>query len=551
MDTASSAAAMERQRKRMTMRRISVGWIALLVCTLGASSAYGTETPSRACTATAPDIACTAQGAVRGASEGDLLVFKALPYSQPPVGNLRWRPPLPPVPWEGVRDGSRFGAVCPQIATRQVVGDEDCLTLNIWRPRELPAHPLPVMVFLTGGGNHGLSGQGTESFGNVRYDGGALVPEGVVFVSFNIRLGVLGFLAHAALDAERPERISGNYGNLDQIALLQWLNRNIASFGGDPKRIMLFGTSAGGGNICALISSPLARGLFHAAAMESSVPTGCEIPTLAQVEGRTGQRVVEAVGCDSAANVAACLRSKRTSEIVSAVPAGTNVFPRIYGPNMDGHVFPDQPLRIVARRAHTAMPIVIGNTTDETLGWVRSGTPITDAQTYSAEIEKVFGAGARERILAAYPLSSYSTPASAFIQLTTDAQFTCTSRRVARVFSGAQKEPVYRYLFSHVMANDAQLTAAGANHTIEHAFLFPLSGSYKPTAADLTVQRFIVGYWTRLALTGTPNSGRDPQWPAAAGDAYLELNAAPAANRGPDRAKCDLWDSLPVQWPHL
>ncbi|MDB5905748.1 MAG: Carboxylic ester hydrolase, partial [Betaproteobacteria bacterium] len=320
---------------------------------------------------------------------------------------------------------------------------------------------------------------------------------------------------------------------------------------GDPKRIMLFGTSAGGGNICALISSPLARGLFHAAAMESSVPTGCEIPTLAEVEGRTGQRVVKAVGCDSAANVAACLRSKRTTEIVSAVPAGTNVFPRIYGPNMDGHVFPDQPLSIVARRAHTAMPIVIGNTTDETLGWVRSGTPITDAQTYSAEIEKVFGAGARERILAAYPLSSYATPASAFIQLTTDAQFTCTSRRVARVFAGAQKEPVYRYLFSHVMENDPQLMAAGANHTIEHAFLFPLRGSYEPTAADLTVQRFMVGYWTRLALTGTPNSGRDPQWPVAAGDAYLELNAAPAANRGPDRAKCDLWDSLPVQWPHL
>jgi para-nitrobenzyl esterase len=525
--------------------------MALVVCALAASGAYGTEAPPRACAPAAPDIACTAQGAVRGASEDDLLVFKGLPYSRPPTGDLRWRPPLPPVPWQGVRDGSRFGAMCPQIAAKQVVGDEDCLTLNIWRPRELPARALPVMVFLTGGGNHGLSGQGSESFGNVRYSGGALVPEGVVFVSFNIRLGVLGFLAHAALDAERPERVSGNYGNLDQIAMLQWLKQNIASFGGDPNRIMLFGTSAGGGNICALISSPLARGLFHAAAMQSSVPTGCEIPTLAEVESRTGQRVVKAVGCDAAASVAACLRSKATSEIVSAVPAVTNVFPRTYGPNMDGHVFPDQPIRIIGRRAHTPMPIVIGNTANETLGWVRSGTPITDAQTYAAEIEKVFGAPARDRILDAYPLSAYSTPLTAFIQLTTDAQFTCTSRRVARVFSGAQKQPVYRYLFPHVMENDPRLKAAAANHTIEHAFLFPIRGSYKPTDADLAVQRYMVDYWTSLARTGNVNNGRDPKWPVAAGDAYLELNTAPSEKRGPDDAKCDLWDSLPAQWPHL
>jgi para-nitrobenzyl esterase len=197
--------------------------------------------------------------------------------------------------------------------------------------------------------------------------------------------------------------------------MLRWLKANVAAFGGDPQRIMLFGTSAGGGNICALISSPHARGLFHAAAMQSSVPTGCEIPTLADAQTGTGQRVVKAAGCDAAPDVAACLRSKTVTEIVSAVPARTNVFPRIYGPNMDGHVFPDQPLRIISRRAHASMPIIIGDTTDETLGWVRAGTPITDADTYATEIGKVFGTAEQDRIVAAYPLSAYPTPLKAFI----------------------------------------------------------------------------------------------------------------------------------------
>ena len=533
------------------MRQCLVVFSLIVVLAFGASIASSAEPPPGRCAAIGPDTACTEQGAVRGVIEGDLLAFKGLPYAQPPVTNLRWRPPALPVAWEGVRDGSRFGAICPQIIANKVIGEEDCLTLNVWRPRTLPAQPLPVMVFLTGGSNHGLSGVGTPGFGEVKYTGGTLAPEGVVFVSFNIRLGALGFLAHPALDAERPERVSGNYGNLDQIAMLKWLKQNIAAFGGDSQRIMVFGTSAGGGNICALISSPLARGLFHAAAMQSSVPTGCEIPTLAEVQTGTGQRVVKAAGCDLATDIAACLRGKSATEIVSAVPAATNVLPRIFGPNMDGVVFPDQPIKIISRRAHAAMPIIIGTTADETTGWVQSGTPITDATSYAAQIEKTFGAAARDRILASYPMADYSTPQKAFIQLTTDAQFTCTSRRVARIFLNSQKEPVYRYLFSHVMENDPRLKARAANHTIEHAFLFPMQGKYKATDDDLMVQRFMVGYWTRFAKSGIPNNARDLQWPIATGDAYLEIRTTPLVKRGPDEAKCDFWDALAVQWPHL
>src|SRR6516162_10315301 len=180
------------------------------------------------CTASS-DVACTEQGAVRGAVQGATMAFKGIPYAAPPVGSLRWRPPTPPARWDGVREGSRFGAICPQIVGGEVKGDEDCLYINVWRPREKPDRPLPVMVWVHGGGNHRLSGEGSEQFGGVAYNGEQLVPQGVVFVSYNLRLGVLGFLSHAALSAERPEKISGNYGSLDQIAMLRWINRNIAA----------------------------------------------------------------------------------------------------------------------------------------------------------------------------------------------------------------------------------------------------------------------------------------------------------------------------------
>src|SRR5712671_1675809 len=245
-----------------------------------------------------------------------MLAFKGIPYARPPVGPLRWKPTEAAEGWSGVRDGSRFGAICPQIIGQEIKGDEDCLTVNVWRPRVKPAQAQPVMVWLTGGGNHSFSGQGSAGFGGVTYSGEKLVPHGVVVVSYNLRLGVLGFLAHPALDAERPEKISGNYGSLDQIAMLRWLKANIAAFGGDPNKIFLFGTSAGGGNICALMTSPLTRGLIHGVAMQSSVPMGCEIQTLDGARKGTGAKVASATGCNTADHIAACLRGKSTADIV-------------------------------------------------------------------------------------------------------------------------------------------------------------------------------------------------------------------------------------------
>jgi len=451
-----------------------------------------------------------------------------------------------------VRDGGRYGAMCPQIIGGEVKGDEDCLYVNVWRPREKPNPPVPVMVWLTGGGNHSLSGEGSGGFGGVVYNGEQMAAEGVVFVSYNLRLGALGFLAHAALDGERPEKISGNYGSLDQIAMLQWIRRNIAAFGGDPSRVFLFGTSAGGGNICALITSPLTRGLIHGVAMQSSVPSGCEIPTLADARNGTGKRVVSALGCENAPDVAACLRSKSPKEVVTAVPGTFSVLARLYGPNVDGVVFPDQPIKLIAEKRYPAMPVIIGTTSGETGPWADTAGRVTDDTSLAAAIDKVFGGAARERILAVYPTSAYGSPRAAFAQLTTDAEFTCQSRRVARALARAQREPVYRYLFNHTMDNDPELKAIGASHTIEHPFLFAWQGKYRPTATDLSVQRQMTGYWTRMAKTGNPNGAGDPEWPIAGEkDAYLEIAGTTVARAGDGNAHCDFWDGTPLLWPHI
>jgi para-nitrobenzyl esterase len=505
------------------------------------------------CKAGSPDLACTAQGAVRGTADGNTLAFKGIPYATPPVGDLRFQPPRPPVAWKGVRDASRFGDICPQLAGTEVVGKEDCLTLNVWRPKEAVREPLPVMVFLTGGGNHAFSGQGSPSFGGVNYNGRQLVPESVVYVSFNARLGALGYLAHPALSASQPEKVSGNYGSLDHIAMLKWIKENIASFGGDPERVMLFGTSAGGGNICALMTSPMTKGLFHRASLQSSVPTGCEIQTLTDAEQGTGQSVAQAVSCDKSSNVAACLRSKSMAEIVKAVPGTFGVLPRLYGPNVDGHVFPDQPLARIKRGEYMKMPIIVGDSTDETMMFVNAVGPVTDAASYGGAIDKLFGAAAGPGIRAQYPLSAYATPREAFVRLTTDALFTCQSRRVARTLSEVQDDPVYRYLFAHSLENDAQQKALGAVHTVEHMFFFPWQGSYRPTATDLKLQQMMVDYWTQMARSGRTGSTGGTAWPVYTrqNGAYLEFSPVLAAKAGPSTAHCEFWDTVKLPWPHL
>jgi para-nitrobenzyl esterase len=452
------------------------------------------------------------------------------------------------VAWQGERDATHFGSRCPYLDGKTVKGEEDCLYLNLYRPRAPAAKPLPVMVWFHGGGNHALSSEGTDSFGGLDYTGAKLTPAGVILVTFNFRLGVLGFLAHPALG-----HASGNYGSLDQIGLLDWLQKHVAAFGGDPQHIFVFGTSAGGGNICALLSSPLTQGRIHGAAMQSSVPTGCEIQTLAEAEHGTGQRVLAATGCARDKDPAACLRGKSTQELVSAVPGTFGLLPRLYGPVVDGQVFPDQPIARIRARQVPAMPIIIGNTADDTLAWADSVGKITDLDSYAAAISHLFGTAQRDRVLSRYPAAAFTSPRAAFAQLATDALFTCSSLRVGRAFAAASAQAVYRYQFTHALKNDPVLQANGANHTIEHAFLFPGRGTYQPASAELELQKHVAAYWTSMAKQGKPEAPGAAHWPVqeADGDAYLDIGTEPSGRRGPQRANCPFWEEITLTRPHL
>jgi para-nitrobenzyl esterase len=533
------------------MRSIAI--IAGIGSVLGAFATMPSSAQRATCSLDASDVVCTQSGPVKGTVAGAVRAFKGIPYAKPPVGALRFRPPQPAEPWRNVKVADKFGPPCPQLGPdRKVIGREDCLFINVWTPAQRPGAPLPVMVWLTGGGNHSLSGAGSGGFGGVAYDGSLMVERAnVVFVTYNLRLGALGFLAHPVLDAERPDKVSGNYGSLDQIAMLQWVKRNIAGFGGDPNRVFVFGTSAGGGNICALMTAPAAQGLIHAAAMESSVPSGCETQTLAQAEAGTGAQVVETLGCAKASDAAACLRGKSVEEIVAAVPGNFSVLPRIYGPNIDGVVFREQPIDAVRARHYQPIPVIIGNTSGETLGWADTAGKVTDEVSYEAAIDKVFGRGVRAAVLAHYPASRYPTPRIAFATATTDALFSCTTRRVAKAIA-AQGVPVYRYLFAHALENDPKLKAIGPAHTIEHPFFFKFAGHYAPTTAELKLQDAMLLYWSRMARSGDPNGAATPAWPRfdPAGDDYIEFSDAPAARHG-DAAPCDFWDTISLPKPHM
>jgi len=490
-------------------------------------------------------VVCTEGGAVQGTFEAGARAFRGIPYTAPPIGELRFRPPQPAQPWPGVLRADRVGPVCPQLQANVVIGSEDCLTVNVWTPATRSAEPLPVMIFLTGGGNQGSSGS--------NYDGAMMASrENLVFVTYNLRLGVLGFLAHPALGRERPEGISGNYGSLDQIAMLRWVRSNIAQFGGDPDRVFLFGTSAGGLNICALLASPMTRGLFHGVSMQSSVPTGCELQTMKDLEERTGEAVARETGCVGAADVAACFRGLTVEQIVSAVPGAVNIYPRWYGPNVDGHVFPEQPIEAIRSGRHSRMPVLIGTTLDETRTFLNAVDPIDDAARFTQVVGDLFGGENRDAIVQRYPITGYESPRLALEAVANDAYFNCPTRRIARALVDNQGEPVFRYLFTHTLQTNEVTRARGSSHTLEHRFLFAMAEE-ESTDDELALHDLMVGYWSRMARTGDPNGEGAPHWPRydANADPYMELSTNPGARANLSGGLCDFWDTVQLPWPRL
>jgi para-nitrobenzyl esterase len=487
----------------------------------------------------------TDHGVVRGVLHEGVFAFRGIPYAAPPVGERRFAPPADAPAWPSPREANDWGACCPQLADGKAVGQEDCLTLNVWTPQGARASTggqggtrtgRPVLVFIHGGGNiQGCSAQ--EGLGQRTYEGAGLAAaRDVVVVTMNYRLGVLGFLEHAALP-----RDATNLGLRDQAAALRWVQRNIGAFGGDPKRVLLFGESAGAEDTCAQLVSPASRGLFSSALMESAQ---CPDQSLAAAE-KQGADVAAKLGCGGG-DVLACLRAKPVDALVTGAPGATLFEKGIkYAPVVDGDVLPKAPLAAIGAGEHHHVPFAVGSNSEETLLWLRD-KPMLGELGYRLRLDEMLGKEKAAEVLARYPVASYPDAKEAFIAATTDAVFACPARTLARAMAKAQQEPVYRYYFSHALATRHRAPEHGAVHGLELLFVWGQlhPNGYRPTDGETALSRAIQGYWARLAA-GDPNGEGARPWPRYhGGDPYLVLDDPVGAGTALHAANCDFWDSV-------
>lgn len=481
----------------------------------------------------------TASGLVDGTLENGLAVYRGVPFAAAPIGDRRWRPPLPADRWQGVRRADTFAAPC---IGNGAGSSEDCLYLNVWSPAK-PGQHLPVMVWIYGGGF--VNG----STANPAYSGEVLARKGVVFVSIAYRVGVLGFLAHPGLSAESPRHVSGNYGLLDQIQGLKWVRDNIAAFGGDPNKVTVFGESAGGIAVSQLAASPLARGLFRGAMSESggsfSAPRNPPLPgenmvTLKDAE-QAGLTLAGRLGAKSVAELRALPADKVTAAggggPPGVVPQGLGMWPVV-----DGYVIPADQYRLYEAGRFNETPILIGINSDEGVSF---GAP-TQLEPFVDQTRARYGPYA-DRLLAAYPASDDASARQAARDLARDAGFGWHNWVWARLQAGRGKAKVYSYYFEQkppYPAGSRFADAKGVPHGAEVPYVFghvspardpgPNDIAWRPQDRALSDQ--VVGYWTNFVKTGDPNGDGLPRWPAftLAEPQVMHLHAGPQAGPVPN-----------------
>jgi para-nitrobenzyl esterase len=442
-------------------------------------------------------------GTIEGTTTEDgVRVFKGIPFAAPPVGNLRWKPPQPVVPWEGIREAKKFGPSPEQgriaLLSSGIEYSEDCLHINVWTAAKDATEKLPVLVWIYGGGFSG--GSSADPMGQ----GGFLAKHGVVFVTFNHRVGPLGFLAHPELSRENGGS-SGNYGLRDQIAALEWVRDNIAAFGGDPANVTLFGGSSGAISVSMLAASPRAKGLFHRAISESGgafAPPrtaadqfGQLAPTL-EVAEQEGERFLASI---DAKDIAAARALP-----AEAVLKGRSGLP---WPNFDGDVLPGDVYELYEAGKFNDIPLLAGTTSDD--GALFAAFQTVTPESFADDIRKAMGDYA-DKFLAAYP---HDTPAAALRSkkdLFGDMLFRWSTWTWARMQSEHGQHKAFLYFFDEPQG--------GAGHGADAPYIFgkpPESGlpffrSVKAEDADLS--RLMVQYWINFAKTGDPNGEGLPQW---------------------------------------
>jgi para-nitrobenzyl esterase len=442
-------------------------------------------------------------GSLQGTSEDGLTVYRGIPFAAPPAGDLRWRAPQPAAKWEGVRKADKFGPTCFQSG-RDPNMSEDCLYLNVWTPAKSAGDRIPVLVWIYGGG----FGGGSTSIPT--YSGEQLAKKGVVLVSIAYRVGILGFLAHPDLSAETKNKVSGNYGLLDMIAGLQWIQKNIAAFGGDPKRVTIFGESAGGIAVSMLCASPLAKGLFHGAISQSGGSFGPPRPTTMPGENLKRLADAERSGAEySKGGGAASIADLRKLPPDRLPAAGRGM--GMAWPIIDGWVIPDDQYKLYDARRYNDTPILIGYNSDEGASFSPPRTPAD----YINGVKSRYGPFA-ERLLKAYPTDANSVPKTAR-DLARDSAFGWHTWIWARLQAKTGKGKVFYYYFDQHpdYPADSPRAGYGAQHGADVPYVFMhLPSGPQTTKEDLAISEAMANYWTNFAKRGDPNGEGVPNWPA-------------------------------------
>jgi para-nitrobenzyl esterase len=483
-------------------------------------------------------------------SDAQLTVFRGIPFAAAPVAKLRWQPPRSHTPREGIQQATQFGGVCPQgqgnadfykmvaiqfgkspdliPATENI--QEDCLYLNVWTTA-LRARPQPVMVWIYGGGNSNGYAHDPDYFGH------SLAKRGVVFVSFNYRVGQLGYMAHPGLSAESLNAASGNYGILDQLHALRWVEENIAAFGGDPENITILGESAGGANIATLIASPLGAGLFHRAIIQSGGYEISSFYSLADAES-VGTKVATLLGFESRMN---------DVEIVDGMrDLGWRVFVEGLKPedlgmfratNIDGYVLPQPKAGILASGSNNNVDVIIGTNANESFMWQQPGETAESFRDHLATYGEPFSTELRELL---------ADDIEADLQMAMDRfgsaeTFLCGSRYIAKQMSGSGSD-VYFYYFTRVRPGGEKVLAY---HGAEIPYALDTAAEWLPAdETDKNLTAAMSQYWLNFAITGDPNGEGLPEWPRYAADdsRYQELGDDIKPGAGLEPEICDILD---------
>lgn len=477
-------------------------------------------------------------GIVQGSVEDSLTIFKGIPFAAPPVGDLRWKAPQPVKPWEGIKETTEFGPA-PIQGNDQNGKSEDCLYLNIWTPATSPDEKIPVLVWIYGGG---------FSFGATSepvYDGAALAKKGVVLVSIAYRVGQIGFLAHPELSAENPDKISGNYGILDQIAGLQWVKDNIAAFGGDPNKVTIFGESAGGISVSMLCASPLAKGLFQGAISQSGGSFGPSRPITFPGENMKTLSTAEQEGLDYAEKVEANSIQDLRNTPIDELPMGMGMGGA--WPIIDGHVIPDDQYKLYEQGKFNDVPVLIGYNSDEGASFSREKTP----EEFIANVENRYGQFSRD-LLEAYPVGENSVPKTAR-DLARDAAFGWHTWSWARLQSQKGNSKVYYYYFDQhpEYPKDSEQFGYGSPHGQEVAYVFQNLEQNNPnlSASDRAISEAMGTYWTNFTKFGNPNGDNLPKWPAFSEDnpKVMYFEKEPHVGPVPSEASLNVLDNY-FEW---